>query len=113
MKTSKLIMLFALLFIGLQFTAQDATPVKESFKVWGNCDMCKSKIEKAVKSIDGVKYAKWNVASKKMYVKFYEDKTSVDAIQKAIADVGYDTEKYKAKDEVYNNLHSCCKYDRK
>jgi mercuric ion binding protein len=30
----------------------------------------------------------------------------------AIAAVGYDTEMHKAKDEVYNKLPECCKYDR-
>jgi hypothetical protein len=26
--------------------------------------------------------------------------------------VGHDTKKYKAKDEVYEELPACCKYDR-
>ena len=34
-------------------------------------------------------------------------------LQKAIADVGYDTENYRADDDVYNSLHYCCKYERK
>ena len=74
--------------------------------------MCKTKIDKAAKSIEGVKYARWNVATSKINVKYDVGKTSVDSIQKAIALVGYDTEKYKASDEIYNNLHKCCKYDR-
>ena len=44
--------------------------------------------------------------------KYDSDKTSLDEVQKKIASVGYDTEKYKADDEVYNNLHHCCKYNR-
>ena len=36
-----------------------------------------------------------------------------EKIQKAIASVGHDTELYSAKEEDYNNLHSCCKYERK
>ena len=36
----------------------------------------------------------------------------LEDIHKAIANVGYDTDKIKAKDEVYKDLHKCCKYDR-
>ena len=41
-----------------------------------------------------------------------ETKCSVEDVQKAIAKVGHDAGKIKAEDEVYNNLHGCCKYDR-
>jgi copper chaperone CopZ len=74
--------------------------------------MCKKKIEKAAKSVDGIKSAKWNVVNGNMKVKFDTNKTTSDAIQSAIAAVGYDTENYRAKDEVYENLHYCCKYER-
>lgn len=44
----------------------------------------------------------------------YEDtKTSLILIEKAIIAIGYDTENLFADDEVYEMLHSCCKYDRK
>ena len=33
-----------------------------------------------------------------------------DDIKKKIADVGHDNSLYKATDEVYDNLHGCCKY---
>ena len=57
-------------------------------------------------------YLKWNSKTKIAKIKYDSDKTSLDEVQKKIASVGYDTEKYKADDEVYNNLHYCCKYDR-
>lgn len=47
-----------------------------------------------------------------MKVKFNPAITNTDKIQQAIAIIGYDTEKHKAKDEVYNNLHHCCQYER-
>ena len=50
--------------------------------------------------------------TKQIKVKFDVNKTSVDAIQQALAIVGYDSEKHKASDDAYNNLHKCCKYDR-
>ena len=96
----------------LQISAQEASVSKESFKVWGNCDMCKSTIEKAAKSVDGVVSAKWNKNSKMMQIKFDGNKTSKIEIQTAIAASGYDVEGMKAPDEAYNNLHNCCKYKR-
>jgi copper chaperone CopZ len=92
--------------------AQENAFAKQSFKVRGNCEMCKSKIEKAAKSVNGVKSAKWNMVTGKMNVKYNKDKTTIDIIQQSIAEVGYDTEEYVAKDEDYDNLHYCCKYKR-
>ena len=47
-----------------------------------------------------------------MKVKFNSAITNTDKIQQMIAIIGYDTEKNKATDESYNNLHHCCKYER-
>jgi hypothetical protein len=33
-------------------------------------------------------------------------------VKKAAAKVGHDAEEEKASDEVYDNLHHCCKYQR-
>ena len=106
------VLAFSILIFGGQLTAQNITYKKESFKVWGVCEMCKTLIDKTVSSIDGVKYGRWNVFSKQIKVKYDINRTSVDSIQKALSFVGYDSEKYKASDEAYSNLHKCCKYDR-
>lgn len=82
----------------------------EMFSVSGNCEMCKERIEKAAKSVKGVLSASWDVNTRKMNVEYNSKETSKDAIQKAIAKVGHDTEKVKANDNVYNNLPDCCKY---
>ena len=81
-----------------------------SFKVSGNCEMCKERIEKVAKSVVGVGSANWNVADKQITVKFGQGKTSKEAIQKAIAMAGHDNEKFKAPDDVYNKLPECCLY---
>jgi len=78
--------------------------------VSGACEMCKMKIENTAKSIGGVKSANWNLEAKVLNVEFDNSKTDLDAISKAIAAVGYDTEKDKADDAVYNALPGCCKY---
>ena len=33
--------------------------------------------------------------------------------KKPLKCIGYDTEKYRADDEVYEKLHYCCQYERK
>lgn len=82
------------------------------FKVSGNCEMCKSTIEKAAGGLEGVNVADWNIETKQMHVSFNSDKTSLDEIHKAIAAAGYDTEKEEASDEAYNKLPPCCQYTR-
>ena len=84
----------------------------EKFQVKGNCGMCKSRIEKAALSVDGVSKADWDKETEMLSVTFKEAKTDLDKIQLAIAKVGHDTPLHKANDDVYNKLPGCCKYDR-
>lgn len=80
------------------------------FGVRGACDMCKERIETAAKSVNGVQSAKWDNETQQIHLQYNQDKTSVDAVSKAIAKVGHDTDKYKADQAVYNKLPGCCKY---
>jgi len=112
MKIIKILTLVCLTLVCLTAFAQKPKWEKASFQVSGNCEMCKTKIETAAKGVEGLKTAKWNVVNGKMKIKFNPAITNTDKIQQAIASIGYDTEKHKATDEVYNNLHHCCKYER-
>jgi copper chaperone CopZ len=91
------------------------TPVLKdtSITVYGNCSSCKKNIEKAAKSVEGVESASWDKKKKILSVQFDEAKTSLNMIEKAIIAIGYDTENMHADDAVYEELHHCCKYDRK
>jgi Cu(I)/Ag(I) efflux system membrane fusion protein len=101
---------------------QEATPVDTTkaksnlsdthaeFTVQGSCGMCKSRIEKTAKGVAGVSSAAWDSKTKKLHLHYDAKKTSVEAISKAIAKVGHDTDKDKADDETYNALPGCCKY---
>ena len=102
--------LFSLLLISTVLFAKN---IKTQFEVKGNCEMCKEKIETAAKSIEGVKSAKWNSYSEKLKLKFNSELISTNIIEKEIANIGYDTQNFKASDKSYNNLHFCCKYERK
>jgi mercuric ion binding protein len=83
----------------------------ETIKVSGNCDMCKARIEKAAK-IEGVSKAEWNDETKLLTLEYDPMKVKSEDVQKKIAAVGHDTEKFKADDKTYNGLPGCCKYDR-
>ncbi len=84
----------------------------ETFKVYGNCGMCKRKIEGALSDVKGIEYANWDMESKAMTVKYEAGAISLDDIKAKIAAVGYDSDTHRAPDEVYNNLHGCCQYER-
>jgi len=81
----------------------------ETIKVSGNCELCKTRIEKAAK-VDGVTKAVWSDKTKLLTLVYNPMKVKSDNIQKQIAAVGHDTPKYKATDKAYNALPSCCKY---
>lgn len=83
-----------------------------TFKVWGNCDMCKETIEGSLKA-DGIDKAEWDTESKMINVSYNSDKITLDQIQKNIASAGYDNEKYKGDDNAYSALPECCQYERK
>jgi copper chaperone CopZ len=118
MKTLKifLITLFAVT-LGTTTSAQTNGKTKtasvktETFKVWGTCGMCKTRIEKTVKA-EGVTTASWDSKTQLLTVAFDPSKTNQDALSKKLASVGHDTEKYKAPDEVYAKLPGCCHYER-
>ena len=81
----------------------------ESIKVSGNCETCKARIEKAAK-VDGVSKADWSTKTKVLTLTYDPSKVKTDDIQKKLAAVGHDTQKYKATAAAYNALPGCCKY---
>lgn len=112
-KTS--IILSMLMFMVFATLAMGSNPGNktEKTKVYGNCGMCKNRIENAVSDLNGVEKANWDKETKMLEVTYNTEKTDIKKIQKAISEVGHDTELYSAKDEVYVELPACCKYERK
>jgi hypothetical protein len=104
----KLFLILAISFSFSIISAQEVEVIETEFRVSGVCDMCKERIEKAV-DIDEVKYSKWNKRNKMLFVAF-ESTVTADSLQKRIAAVGHDTEKYKAAETDYVNLPKCCSY---
>ncbi len=100
----------AVLLSALQIAyAQDQSTTK--FEVAGNCGMCKKRIETAGKDA-GAKEIVWDPNTGTAEVTFDSKKTSLTKIKQAIAAAGHDTDEFRAPDEVYEALHTCCLYDR-
>ncbi len=80
-------------------------------KVYGNCGMCETTIEKAANK-SKVSKADWNEETKMATITYDSKKTNVEAVLKNIALAGYDNQSFLAPDAAYNKLPGCCKYDR-
>ena len=104
-----------LLFVTLSTIAQEKKNknAKYAIEVNGNCEMCKKRIERAAFSVKGVKSAIWNQESHVLQLIVNEEKCTILDVKKAIATIGHDTDEVKTTQDVYDNLHGCCKYDRK
>ena len=84
-----------------------------SFGVRGNCGMCKTTIQKAALSVDGVEEASWDMQTKVLDIRTNSNLDSITIkIHNAVAKSGYDTELVLASSEDYNNLPGCCQYNR-
>lgn len=103
-----------LLFVTLSTQAQEKKNknAKYSIEVNGNCEQCKKRIEKAAFGVSGVKSADWNMDNHNLTLILNEDKSSLTDVKNAVAKVGHDADNVKATDADYQQLHSCCKYER-
>ena len=98
----------------LSFTvgyAKIKNPKTEFVTIYGNCGMCQKTIEKAG-SLKNVAQVNWNIDTKTATIIYDAEKTNLEEILKRIALSGYDSDKFLAPDSTYQNLPSCCQYDR-
>lgn len=91
--------------------AQIKNAKTETIKVYGNCEMCQTKIEKAG-NLKKTAKVDWNSDTKMATITYDAQKTNQDEILKRIALAGYDSDTFLAPDAVYSKLPGCCKYDR-
>lgn len=106
-----IIMLFAVSTVFASCDEKITNIKTETKKIYGNCGMCKRTINKAG-NLDGIAKVDWDKETKMATITYDSTKTNLDEILKRIANAGYDNETFIAPDEVYNNLHGCCQYER-
>jgi periplasmic mercuric ion binding protein len=97
----KKISLFFLLVAGISTTAlsQQKKPLTVKISTPGaKCEDCKKRIEDYLKYEDGI-----------TTVTYLQDRTNIENIKTAIANVGYDADDVKANEESYKRLPKGCK----
>lgn len=104
-------MAIMLLLSSIASYAQIKNAKTESVKIYGNCGMCKTTIEKAGNS-KKVAQVDWNKDAKMATLTYDPNKTNKDEILKRIALAGYNSNQFLAPDDVYAKLPQCCKYER-
>lgn len=108
----KYFLLSLLTVAGFIFTAsaQTKTTGKAEIKTPTiQCDMCKSRIEKYLMRETGVTGVKVNVKKKVTGVTWITDRTNIENIKTAIANLGYDADDVTADETAYKKLPTCCK----
>jgi mercuric ion binding protein len=110
----KNVVLLALMFTSLAGTAFGQSPKKGIQTVTIStptvqCEMCKDRIEKYMIREDGVQKVNVDYKHKKTKVTYVAERTNVENIRTAIANVGYDADGITANEDSYKNLPKCCK----
>jgi cation transport ATPase len=99
-------------FIGAKISAQTESSASTTsvvkIKTSAECDMCKTRIEKEVNGMKGVKKAELDLTTKILTVEYNANKTSPDKIRTAISNIGYDADDVKANNKANKNLPACC-----
>lgn len=111
MKSTKIFMIITVLLSFTVCNAQTKNAKTESVKIYGNCGMCKSTIEKAG-NVKKEATVNWNNDTKMATISYDSIKTSKEQILKRIALAGYDNENFLAPDDTYSSLPGCCQYER-
>lgn len=91
--------------------AQTKNQKTETVKIYGNCEICESTIEKAG-NLKNQSIVDWNKETKFAIISYDSLKTSKEEILKRIALAGYDSDTFLAPNDTYSNLPSCCQYER-
>jgi copper chaperone CopZ len=106
----KKLILILILGFSVGANAQQKKPITVTINTPSvQCDMCKRKIEDYMKYEDGVTKVVVNPKQKKTTVTYLTDRTNLENIKTAIANVGYDAEEIKAAKDAYDKLPTCCK----
>ena len=73
------------------------------------CNSCVGHVEDALTAVEGVSSVKIDLSTKVAQASFDPAKTSLAALEKAIALAGYDANETKSDSAAYAALDACCK----
>jgi mercuric ion binding protein len=102
---------FLLAFVAGIFTtatAQKATTVTIKTPTV-QCESCKQRIENAMARVEGVAKTTVNFHNHTTKVTFWNERTNIENVKTAIANIGYDADDVTADADAYKRLPLCCK----
>ncbi|HEY0678354.1 MAG TPA: heavy-metal-associated domain-containing protein [Chitinophagaceae bacterium] len=73
------------------------------------CESCKKRIENFISREEGVNKVVVDYKRKTTKITYITDRTNVENLKTAIANVGYDADNISANEESYKKLPQCCK----
>jgi copper chaperone CopZ len=109
------LLLFVLaLGISLVGLAQQKKPITVKIQTpTAQCEECKLRIEEYLKYEEGVTKVVVYPRSKYTMVTYLADRTNIENIKAAIANVGYDADDVTANEDAYKKLPKTCKHPKK
>jgi len=110
MKFIKYFPLFLLFSFLTNATYAQKKVVEDTIQVEGICGMCKTRIEEAAFG-SGVKFVEWTNSTSELVIAYRSNKTSLEEIEARIAKAGHTTSHVDTKEEDYNTLPDCCRYE--
>ncbi|MFT3844053.1 MAG: heavy-metal-associated domain-containing protein [Lacibacter sp.] len=106
----KSIFLSAFLLIAVAGFSQFKKPIVVQIKTpQAQCVECKQKIENFLKGEEGVAKVVVDIRKKITTVTYLSDRTNIENIKTAIANIGFDADDVTAEEEQYKRLPICCK----
>ncbi|MFT6718029.1 MAG: copper chaperone CopZ [Sphingobacteriales bacterium] len=102
-----------IILVGLLASCSTSNQLGGQFLVAGNCGMCTNNIQTAALSEPGVKKAKYQLDKNLLQLQFDSSKTSLENIQKRVAESGYSTALFYRDSTAHANLPACCQRPEK
>lgn len=94
----------------LSALAQQKKPVTVKINTPGiKCEECKKRVEDYLKYEEGITKVVVNYHSGYVNVTYLKDRTNIENIKTAIANVGYDADDVTADEDAYKRLPTICK----
>ena len=101
--------LVSFLFLSLAGFTQ-VKPGKATIQTPGiQCDLCKNRVERYLSSEYGVSSVKVDIKKKTTTITWIPDRTNLENIKTAIANLGFDADDVTAEPDSYNRLPAACK----
>jgi mercuric ion binding protein len=109
-----LLLLSLTLFATTAFSQAKKVVINATIQTPGvQCEDCKKRIEDDLKRIDGIQKVLVDFRNKRTKVSFFSDRTNIENIKTAIANIGYDADDVTANPESYARLPKKCKEHKK